>query len=287
MSRRWWHPLAIALSAVLYVACGGSPASPTNPPLVEIARLIVAGTPPALGGSTQFTSIGVLADGSQQTLTTSLTWRSSDTSVATVSSDGVVRGMAVGRVEVSASYGRVTGMLAFNVTPAMTYTLSGQVLDALYGTPVAGATVTVGNGSGRPASTHTDEDGRYSIGSLVAGTFEVAAVADGYARAATSFPLAGDKTFNVRLSPATSCPTLGFDDLVGNKTPFTRYTACGFTITTATPNWMNATSYGHPAPFIQFVSDTATGGFGELIISAAGTLFRFEAMDVYSSVTPI
>ena len=45
--------------------------------------------------------------------------------------------------------------------------------------------------------------------------------------------------------------------------------------------------YGHPAPFIQFSSPAGTTTTGELIVTAAGTKFRFQSVDLYSSTTPI
>jgi hypothetical protein len=48
------------------------------------------------------------------------------------------------------------------------------------------------------------------------------------------------------------------------------------------------TTFGNPAPFIQFSRAASQSTLvGEVTITAGGSLFRFEAVDVYSSITAI
>jgi hypothetical protein len=59
------------------------------------------------------------------------------------------------------------------------------------------------------------------------------------------------------------------------------------TVTATTSNWTVSTTYGRPAPFVQFVSPAGTTTSGELLVSAAGATFTFQSVDLYSSTTPI
>jgi uncharacterized protein YjdB len=63
------------------------------------------------GQSQQFTAVGLLADGSNSTITTSVTWSSSDTSIATIDSGGYCvakSGSTSGSTKVTATSGSVT-----------------------------------------------------------------------------------------------------------------------------------------------------------------------------------
>jgi uncharacterized protein YjdB len=76
----------------------------------------VAGTAPGVGGTAQFTALAVMSDGTSQDVTSSSTWSSSNTGVATVSSTGLVTGVAVGTVTVQATYTNVIGTDAISVS---------------------------------------------------------------------------------------------------------------------------------------------------------------------------
>jgi hypothetical protein len=85
--------------------------------------------------------------------------------------------------------------------------------------------------------------------------------------------------------------TLRFDSLavVTNRSPVTTHVESGFTITAGAQGWMALTTFGNPAPFIQFIREAAQATvIGEATITASdGGLFSFSSVDVYSSVTPI
>src|SRR6185436_6003186 len=76
----------------------------------------------ARGTSQAFTALGLLSDGTRQDLTGQVTWSSSDDSIATVSSadgsQGLVTGLAVGIVTVSASFAGVSGSAMVEVSSA-------------------------------------------------------------------------------------------------------------------------------------------------------------------------
>lgn len=80
---------------------------------------INVGTPsPSLGaGSTeQLTATGVYSDNSTQSLTSQVSWGSSDPTVATVSAAGVLTGVKAGSVTVTASLGTVSGTGSVSIT---------------------------------------------------------------------------------------------------------------------------------------------------------------------------
>jgi hypothetical protein len=249
--------------------------------------VIVAGTPPAIGTSSQFTAIAVLPDGSNQVVTSQAVWGSSNPSVATVSG-GMVTATSSGSVEISATYGETTGVLAFTATALAGYTLRGMVIDAQSGGDgIAAATVLVRDASGGTKSGTTDSVGQYAISGLAGGPIEVTATAPGYVAATRTVTLTADTTLTIALQRAAACPLIGFDDLGPHGAPFTRYSACGFTVTATTTNWTVSTMFGRPAPFIQFTAPGGTTVTGELVVTAGGAPFRLESVDLYASTTPI
>jgi hypothetical protein len=72
----------------------------------------------ALGTTQQFTATGTFTDGSTQDLTTSVTWVSSNTMVATVSSSALGSSLATGTATITATLGGIGGSTLLTVTPA-------------------------------------------------------------------------------------------------------------------------------------------------------------------------
>jgi hypothetical protein len=177
--------------------------------------------------------------------------------------------------------------LTFDVTAAATLVLSGTVTDAASRAAVAGATVTATTATGTSRSGTTDSSGRYAIAGLPGGTIELAVSATGYATAMRTLNLLGDTTADFMVSRSLPCPSIGFDGVGSHGAPFMVYASCGFTVRATTSNWTVSTSYGHPAPFIQFTSGAGSTSNGEVVVSAAGATFSFQSVDLYSSTTPI
>jgi trimeric autotransporter adhesin len=280
--------LFAAAAALLVTAACAKVESPASPSAATgITSIIVAGTPPAIGASSQFTALGTKADGSSVAVTSQVTWQSSNTAIATVSNGGLVTGMAAGSVEIAATAGSVKGSLTFAVTAPATYVLKGTVMAATSSAGVAGATVTAKDGGGATKSATSDASGRYAIAGLAPGRWDVSAAAPNFVAATTSVTVLADATVDFRLASAPACPLIGFDDLQTHGAPFDQYARCGITVASTTSNWTVSTSYGRPAPFIQFMSNAGGTTIGEILVTAAGTKFRFESVDIYSSTTPI
>ena len=103
-----------------------------------LVSLVVTPANPSIakGQSQQFTAIGTLSDGSTRNLTSLVTWNSNTTSVATISTGGLVTGVAVGNTTIKAASGSINGttllsvmppaLVLFSVTPASLLIAKGQ-----------------------------------------------------------------------------------------------------------------------------------------------------------------
>jgi len=88
------------------------------------------------GASQQFTATGQFSDGSSHALTTSLTWSTSDASVASISSTGLANALVAGVVTITAQSGTITGTATLNVTAAAANLMSIIVAPATSSIPV-------------------------------------------------------------------------------------------------------------------------------------------------------
>src|SRR5207248_2365969 len=102
-------------------ASGGATGSTTL--TVGPATLVSIAVTPAnpsmpKGGTQQFTATGTYSDGSMVDVTSSATWVSSNTAVATITAGGLASATAQGTSQVSATSGGVTGSTTLTVGPA-------------------------------------------------------------------------------------------------------------------------------------------------------------------------
>ena len=66
------------------------------------------------------------------------------------------------------------------------------------------------------------------------------------------------------------------------------YSESDFTVSANQGNWVVVTTYGNPAPFIEFFASAGTAPTAQIAVSAtAHAPFRFQSVDLYSSVTRI
>ncbi len=108
--------------------CGGSSSSPSSPstptqPAVTVQYVSVTGTflLGAVGGTTQVRAIAYTTSGSQD-VTSQATWASSNDSIATVSSSGLVSAKGTGLAVITASYQGVWGVAGISVATAVNVT---------------------------------------------------------------------------------------------------------------------------------------------------------------------
>ncbi len=114
----------------LLSSCGGSNGSTNSAPPPPTLRSITVSSQSAsvaAGLSDQFTATGTFSDGTTSVLTNA-TWSSSDPTLATINSAGLVSTLKAGTVTVTATSGSVTGNGSLTVGPAVlkTINVSGQ-----------------------------------------------------------------------------------------------------------------------------------------------------------------
>ena len=152
----------IAVTAPLLTSISVTPASPTIAP----------------GATQQFTATGHYANSTTQDLTTSATWSSSNTGVATISnatgSQGLVTAKGVGTTTITAASGGVTSA-AVTLTVTQANTTTTLLSDKNPATDVDSITFTatvaaVPPGAGTPTGTITFKDGATTLGNPVTMT---------------------------------------------------------------------------------------------------------------------
>ncbi len=181
-----FHRVWVALPMLLLAGCGGSsPSTPSMPaaPTLTVSSVTVNGSLSAPGETAQFTATAMLSNGATQDVTAQATWRSSDASVAVVSSGGVVRSVAAGEADLTATYSGVAGLqhLKIVAAPAARRTLTGVITDDNTGRPIteqAEAQIMDGEDAGKAG--RVDANGAYAIPDVAAGTFTLRARATGY-----------------------------------------------------------------------------------------------------------
>lgn len=96
--------------AVLAAACGDSVS-----PSTSVSAVNVSGSVPAVGTTSQLDAVARMSDGTSQDVTSTATWQSLNTDLATVSSTGMVTALASGTVVVQATFGGSVGSLSLTI----------------------------------------------------------------------------------------------------------------------------------------------------------------------------
>jgi hypothetical protein len=138
----------------------------------------VTGTAPNVGASTQFTATASMSSGASQAVTSQATWQPSATSVATVTSSGVVTGVSAGSADITATYQNGSGIAHISVT-RLTFTVSGTVTDGTSGGVLPNVNVQAAAPNGTLTTT-TNGSGTYSVTGIAAGSVTITASASGY-----------------------------------------------------------------------------------------------------------
>ena len=137
-NRTWIVPLLISASA-----CGGSPAAPStsaSPAAAVAPSIAVSGAVPLVGQTSQLSAKATFANGVTQDVTAQATWTSSDTTVATVTSTGLLKASQYGTAQITAAYQGATGQFSvvvsqFMLTPSapltVTFRTSSNTADIL------------------------------------------------------------------------------------------------------------------------------------------------------------
>ena len=225
-------------------------AGSTPPPrtLVSIAVTPVNPTM-GIGVSQQFTATGTYSDSSTQNLTTQVTWTSSNTGVATITTNGLATGIAAGSTTISAALSGVSGNTTLTVQGTSlsitTVSLPTGVVNMAYSTSLAAS------GGTLPYTWSL------ASGSLPSGlTLTTNGVITGTPTAA------GTSSFTVRVRDASS--------QTATKT-------LGITITTATPSGLILVVTNAANPFSQY--------YGEILLTEGLNEFDLKDVSSISSTT--
>lgn len=114
-----------------------------------------------------------------------------------------------------------------------------------------------------------------------------AAAACGAAPTRPAPPSAVPATIFLEPAASPSPCVIGFDELRVHGAAFTALTSCKLDVSVTAASWVASTSYGNPAPFVQFFSPAGTTTAGEITVSGVSTAFSFTSVDIYSSTTKI
>ena len=233
---RTYRALELAACFVLcfsfLVGCGGS----SGVTLTSVA-VTPASASIAAGATQQFTATGMYSDNSTKDLTSSVTWASSSTSVATIAASGLATAVATGSTNITATAAGKTS------APA-TLTVAAPTVVSIAVTP-ATASIAVGNTQQFTAtatysdkstkditSTATWASGTPAVASisaaglatgLTAGTSAITAASGGVTSSpaatltVTATPVAVSLVVTPLLTPAIPNPTVS----VGSTVPFT------------------------------------------------------------------
>ena len=79
-----------------------------------------------------------------------------------------------------------------------------------------------------------------------------------------------------------------FNGLTAAGTPVTTYSESGFSVSANLGSWVVLTTYGNPAPFIQFRAAAGNAVTGQIqLFTDLHAAFSFKSVDLYSSTTEI
>lgn len=188
MTRMWLTTVA----AAMLVACStkndtGTPINPTTPTLRMGVRTIVVTSAPASRTTYQMTATAQMTDGTSEDVTTVSQWATSDASLATISSTGLLSVLGSGHIYVRASYQNTAGLIDMTINASQpppqssTLALSGFATEtAPTARPVAGVMVRIISGPDTGRSTTTGGYGQLLFPPLHPGLISVEATKDGY-----------------------------------------------------------------------------------------------------------
>ncbi|MBX9928516.1 MAG: carboxypeptidase regulatory-like domain-containing protein [Gemmatimonadaceae bacterium] len=208
------------VSATVDGKSGSATVTVTLPPVVSVTLTPSTAQQLPVSSSLQFTATPLDSAGRPLTGRT-VTWSSSSTASAIVSTTGLVTGIAAGTTTITATCEGRSAAVAVTVTPnaGTTFALSGRVVEAPASTSLAGARVTATDPNGAIlATTTTDATGNWSHTGIAAGSVvQLAISATGFvATTVATFTVTGALTVETAPLARTSASTGGVSGVARN-----------------------------------------------------------------------
>jgi hypothetical protein len=125
-----WQSIAVCIFFVAGLlttsGCGGGSASnvATNPPSLSSLAITPANPSIGVGQNQQFTAEGTFSDGSKQDLTSSVSWTSSNTAVASINGAGTATSATQGNSNIGAAAGSISTSTVLTVGPPAVISIS-------------------------------------------------------------------------------------------------------------------------------------------------------------------
>jgi hypothetical protein len=190
----------LGVLSLFLTGCGSS--SSTTAPAASVSTVAVTGSAPSIGATAPFAATATLSNGTTQTVSAQAAWSSSNTSVATVSSGGVVTGVGAGEADITAIYQSVSGRVHISVASAATatFTVSGTVSDGTSGGVLPNITVQTTDSGGTSKSATSSAAGAFSIAGLAPGVATLTVSAVSYQPLRTTITVAGDTRADIVLT---------------------------------------------------------------------------------------
>ena len=165
------------------------------PPTLSSIAVTPANPTIMTGGTQQFVATGTYSDNSTQNLSSQVTWTSSKTAVATITTGGLATGVSAGTTAISAALGSVSGSTTLTVQTPSTLT-------SIAVTP-ANPTVLVGAGQQFTATGTYSDNSTQNLSSQVTWTSSKTAVATINSAGLAAGVAAGTTTISAALSGVT------------------------------------------------------------------------------------
>jgi hypothetical protein len=191
--------IAWSIFTLLLAGCSESPSAPS---LVVSFELTIGCSLDLDGYRCTATAHG--SDGTRKDITGLAKWSTSDASLATVNSVGLVTVIRAGEIAIRVEYEGASAFMIMNldVGGLRRYyrALSGFVTDADTRAKLAGVRVEVRSGPNAGRAATTGEDGAYQLYDLETGSFVVRFTRAGYATTERTIDLPGDRFTSLDVS---------------------------------------------------------------------------------------
>jgi Carboxypeptidase regulatory-like domain/Bacterial Ig-like domain (group 2) len=206
---RVWRISFAAVATAMVMACANSdrvPTNPTGPTSTATVTAVAVSSVNVTATTVQLNATAKLSDGTTQDVTSIASWQSSNPSIATISTTGMLTVVDSGAVDARATYQNVTGSLRLNVSktdPTARFSLSGVTRESPPNArPLANVRVLVTSDAEGEVSVMSDANGAFRIPSLPNALVGVEATKDGYLLwKVMNLGMGSDKVIEVNLYP--------------------------------------------------------------------------------------